>query len=332
MPTTAEFRAFYEAELKPRLMELDGRRKRVARGLALAVFVALACVVALFAIGSTFEGGNSFPWLGVVGAFALFYAVYFAAVSAAKKRRAFIDEFKRIVVGRIVRFVEPGLVYSPDRMIPQGVYAKSQLFLKAWDSYEGDDHVEGVIGKTPLWFSEVRTRYKVVVQDHKNGRREKWKPIFWGLFFRCEFNKTFRGRTFVFPSKSDTLFRRLGKILQGFGNAHGQAMRMDDPEFAKRFAVYGDDPVEARYVLSTSLMARLVRFHDKARLAVCLSFVASDLYVAIEYGKPLFEPRMFRTLVNYQVCLEYFDDLALVVGIVEELNLNVRIWGERAMT
>lgn len=330
MKTTEEFRAFYEAEIRPGLVELDGQRKQVARKLVVAALVALACAAALFAIGSAFEGTTSFPWPGVIGAFILFYIVYFVATSAAKKRRKFIDEFKRIVVERIVQFVEPGLAYSPDQRIPPDVYARSQLFLKDWDRYEGDDHVAGTIGKTPVRFSEVRTQYKTVQQDG-DRRREKWHPIFWGLFFQCEFNKTFRGRTFVFPDNAERLLGRFGAFLQGLDKRHGQLMPLEDPEFEKRFAVYGDDPVETRYVLSTSLMERLVKFRDKARKVVCLSFVESDLYVAIEYGRGLFEPRIFRTLVDFKACQAYFDDLRLVVGIVDDLNLNVRIWGERAV-
>ena len=330
MKTAAEFRTYFEAEIRPLLVELDGERNRVAGRLVIAVLVTLVCVVALFAIGSAFENSRSFPWPGVAGALALFYIVYYTATSAAKKRRHFIGEFKRIVVERIVKFVDPGLRYSPGQMVAPSVYAESGLFRKKWDRYEGDDHVEGTVGRTPIQFSEVRTRYKTVQQDGDN-RRERWHPIFWGLFFRCEFNKTFRGRTYVFPDKAERLLGRFGAFLQGLDKAHGTLMPMEDVEFEKRFAVYGDDPVEARYVLSTSLMERLTRFHDKARLATCLAFVNSELFVAIEYGRALFEPRIFRTLVDYPSCQAYFDDIQLVAWIVEDLNLNTRIWGEKAM-
>jgi hypothetical protein len=333
MKTAAEFKKFYEAELLPRLQQLDGQRKRAARGLVFAVLVAIGCVVALFVIGSLFEGASSFPWLGVIGAFGLFYAVYFAAVSAAKKMRSFIGDFKQIVVGRIVQFVEPGLTYSPDRMVSsKAAYAKSQLFLKPWDRYEGDDHVEGTIGQTPIRFSEVRTQ----LQGRGAGRRQ-WPPgnvetHFLGAVLPVRVQQDVSQADVCFSGQFGFLVQAPGQdSARATARRTGEIQRMDDPEFEKRFAVYGDDPVEARYVLSTSLMARMVRFHDKARLAVCLAFVDSDLYVAIEYGRELFEPRIFRTLVNYKVCLGFFEDLALVAGIVEDLNLNTRIWGERAL-
>ena len=329
MRTLEEFKAFYEQAIRPHLVELDGQRRKVAGALVLSWLVFLGCVVVLFAIGSAYEGSDSYPWLGVVGAFALFYIAYFTWMAVTKKKQKFVIEFKRLVVDGIVKFVDPGLAYSPDSMISQSVYGESRLFLKSWDRYEGDDYVEGKIGKTSIRFSEVRTQYKVE-RETQNGTKEKWHPIFWGLFFKCEFNKSFRGRTFVFPDKAERLLGRFGSFLQSMDKSHGQLVQLEDVEFEKRFAVHGDDQVEARYVLSTSLMSRLTQFRDKMKQVVCLSFVQSNLYVAISFNKPLFEPRIFRTLVDYKACQAYFDNLQLVVGIVDDLNLNTRIWGEKA--
>lgn len=329
MRTIEEFKSFYEQAVQPQLVELDRKRRKVALAVVLCWLVFIGCLAALFAVGSLFEKSSSFPWPGVVAAFGLFYGAYFTWITVTKKKGKFIDEFKRVVIGGIVTFVDPALTYSPDRMILQNVYDASRLFLKRYDRYAGDDYVAGTIGKTPIEFSELHTAYKVE-QETQQGRREKWYPIFGGLFFKCEFNKSFRGQTFVFPDKAERRLGRFGLFLQGLDKSHGQLVTLEDVEFEKRFAVYGDDQIEARYVLSTSLMERLTTFHDKMKQGVCLSFVQSNLYVAIASKKRLFEPRIFRTLVNYKACRAYFDDLQLAAGIVDDLNLNTRIWGEKA--
>jgi hypothetical protein len=90
--------------------------------------------------------------------------------------------------------------------------------------------------------------------------------------------------------------------------------------------VYGEDQVEARYVLSTSLMERIVNFRRKTGRKVYLSFADTLVYVAVSYRKALFEPRVFSTILDFKSAEAYFDDLHLALGIVDDLNLNTRIW------
>ncbi|MFT5169968.1 MAG: hypothetical protein ACI8Q2_000583, partial [Candidatus Omnitrophota bacterium] len=42
----------------------------------------------------------------------------------------------------------------------------------------------------------------------------------------------------------------------------------------------------------------------------------------------LFEPRIFKTLLDFKPIEEYFEDLSFAIGIVEDLNLNTRIWSK----
>jgi Protein of unknown function (DUF3137) len=144
--------------------------------------------------------------------------------------------------------------------------------------------------------------------------------IFKGLFFRAEFNKKFRGKTTILPNN-------LSSKIQPFHRSRGQIARLEDPEFSKYFTVYSNNQVEARYVLSTSLMERLVRFRKKANRQVYISFVESMIYIAIPYQEDLFEPKLFSTMLNFNPIRDYFENLQLMIGIVEDLNLNRRIWG-----
>lgn len=90
--------------------------------------------------------------------------------------------------------------------------------------------------------------------------------------------------------------------------------------------VYSDDQVEARYVLSTSLMRRITEFKEKHPNSIFLSFVNSCLHVAISYQRNLFEPRFFKKITDFSVAKAYFEDFQLALSIVDELNLNNRIW------
>jgi hypothetical protein len=121
----------------------------------------------------------------------------------------------------------------------------------------------------------------------------------------------------------------LAQDLQALNQQRGQLVRLEDPEFEKLFAVYSTDQIEARYLLSPSLMQRLVDFTKKARRETFVSLINDKIYIAIKYDEDLFEPKLFKTMVDFTPVREYFETLQLMMGIVEELNLNRRIWTKR---
>jgi hypothetical protein len=52
------------------------------------------------------------------------------------------------------------------------------------------------------------------------------------------------------------------------------------------------------------------------------------LFVALSVRQDLFEPRIFSSGLQSSYLQDYFRYLALVAGIVDDLNLNLRIWGK----
>jgi hypothetical protein len=156
--------------------------------------------------------------------------------------------------------------------------------------------------------------------------------MFKGLFFTADFNKKFYGKTVVLPDTAERLFGGLGSMFQKINAPRGELIRLEDPEFERLFVVYGDDQIESRYILSTSLMRRIVDFRGRTGKAVMLSFVGSEVFVAIPYKRALFEPSVFSRITGFDVVRECFEDLELALGIVEDLDLNTRIWEGRPIS
>lgn len=329
--TEAEFRAFYDTVLLPELALIDRDRKSVRTRVAIFWLATALAIVALFAVGDVLDRkvlseGTLTVLCAVVGIGG--FGAWFALLQfTRRKANAFLSRFKTVVIGGILRFIAPSLVYDPDACVNRDRYNRSGLFPQDWETYDGDDHVSGKLGKTSLEFSELHTMMNVAGEDE----RKKYRTVFHGLFFVCEFSKTFLGRTYVLPDKLEGRLGELGSALQRGKTRFGELVKLEDPEFERRFAVYGSDQATARYVLSTSLMERLTAFRKKTRQDLRLAFVDSDLYVAVCCNRNLFEPRIWRTLLTFKGVHAYFEDLQLVVGIVDDLNLNTRIWGERAL-
>ncbi len=315
-----EFKAFYESDLMPVLQSFESRRKRILKSVLITLLVvAVLAVAVILSVSELRHNPTGMVVVGVVG-------VLVVCIVGFLVSRGFVHDFKVAVVGEIVKFVDPSLNYAPKNRISEHKFRGSRIFEHRIDRYRGEDYVAGKLGATEIEFSEIHAEYKTVTHDSKGRRHTHWHTIFKGLFFIADFNKDFANLTVVLPDTAEKIFGFLGKSLQNLNFTRGELVKLEDPEFEKEFVVYGDDQVEARYILSTSLMQRITEFKRKTKCPIFLSFVNSSVHVAIRTGRNMFEPRMFRTLLKFEVVREYLQDLQLALGIVEDLNLNTRIW------
>jgi hypothetical protein len=163
--------------------------------------------------------------------------------------------------------------------------------------------------------------------DYKNFEAEVFRNkftrasvVFKGFFFKAKFNKNLRTVTIVQP-------KFINANINTINLAKKQVIKLEDPEFAKLFTVYGDDQIEARYVLSTSLIDKIVNFRKKTNRNIYISFVDDMIYIAIEEAREnnIFDPNLYKSVLSFAPLREYFETLNLMLGIVEDLNLDRRI-------
>lgn len=310
MQSQESFRAFYDTTLLPVLHELEAERQKLVRSLFLYVGGGLVLAVPLFAFVHPIAGFAP-PILALV-----VYYIKFGSTISAKKAR-----FKQEIIGKTVTFLHGDLSYDHTRYIDKSTYHRSKLYLENISRYNGDDLVSGKVGKTAIRFCELHTQ-----QVRKSGKNTTVVTIFRGLFFIADFNKKFIGETFVLPDLAESTFGSLGTFFQKMNMSRPKLVKLEDIEFEKAFAVYGTDQIEARYILSTALMQRIMGFRKKTGKSISMSFIDSNVFIGIPVSKDLFEAPMFSTLVNYSLIAEYYNYLALCIGIVEDLDLNTRIW------
>jgi len=318
MKTLSELKHFYQTRLLADLKALEHKRRNVLRK-CMYVNTVILCIVAA-AVFVTINFGMP-PHI-------IFISIVLSVILAAGAYRFigkdYIAEFKILIIDRIVHFIDENLTYDRNSCIPKSTFMLSQIFKTKPNRYKGDDLVSGKIGQTKIRFSELNAEY-----ESRSGKNRSVRTVFKGLFFIGDFNKDFTCRTVVLPDTAEKLFGRIGQKLQSMNLVRDDLIKLDDPEFEKLFVVYSSDQVGARYVLSTSLMKRIVDFKKKTNRDIHLSFIGSMVFVAVSYKRNLFEPRIFQTLLDFGPIREYFEDLQLAVGIVDDLNLNTRIWTKK---
>jgi hypothetical protein len=101
---------------------------------------------------------------------------------------------------------------------------------------------------------------------------------------------------------------------------------LENENFNQAFDVQTTDEIKARYILSSSMMERILNFKQRHREKVEISFVESRMYLALSSGRNYFEPKLFHPMKDQSKAI--YDDLTFFFGMVEEFDLNTRIWNK----
>lgn len=317
MLSSDSIKEIYHSKLAPGLTSLESKRKGIVNRILISVLILL--VGFLFFI---LAQGNDFAFIiGLVIVISSFVSFGFAI----SKYKGYKKDFKYNIVSKIIECIDPDWKYDPELCISEHEYVQSRLFTKAWDRYSGDDLIHGVIDKTDFRLSELHTEYRTVTVDNKGRRSEHWHTIFKGLFAHADFNKNINGKTVVLPDVAERLFGKWGQKLQR-NSSKGQLVKLENMEFEKYFVVYSDDQIEARYILTPVMMEAIVNIRKQFNKEIYVSFIGSRVYIAMSFSKDLFEPRLFRSGVRFVDIEQMYYQLNTISVIINEMNLNTRIW------
>ena len=321
MKSLSELTDFYYKILHPTLSKLEEDRKHLRYRILLVgsgyTFLTLLIIFAmkdiiLHDLNILFFVGAGYSALGAI--------IYKMLI------KDYTKEFKNKVISPLITEIDSHLEYSSTLHVSQRVFEKSKIFTSDIDRMKGNDFVRGTIDDVKIQFSDIHAE-----KSHKDSKNnESWSTVFQGLFIVAEFHKHFAGQTVVLPDSAQNHFGDLiGSWLQSNNINRNELVKMDNIEFEKEFVVYSSDQIEARYILSPVLMQRLLSFQKKSQHPVYISFIGESIHMAIEYNKDLFEPSVFRSLLDYKIAMEYVQTLHLAIGIIEELKLNQKLWSKR---
>lgn len=336
MKTLEEFKAYFDATMHPQLEAMQAERLRALPHIwrhirwLLAAW-ALTFVVAL-ARGMTLQQiyEDLLP-VHVLIPFALVGVVLWRFFRFVIRVNPILQRCKDEVIVPMVRWLAPELTYDPKGSLDLELAKRSNL-IPRYDSMKGEDYFRGRLGQTELEFCELKVTYETVKRE--GGERKVERHEVNGLFLVASANKAFMGETHIYPDYAEAIIGDSAARMLSTNHLKSglHLIHLEDPAFENLFKVYCTDDVEAHYLLTPSLMARLTAYREKVGWDVHLSFQDSRLYAYFPptEGKAfmLFDVGGFNNLADFDVMKRIYDELAMALGIVEELNLNTRIWGE----
>lgn len=156
--------------------------------------------------------------------------------------------------------------------------------------------------------------------------KDESDPFFNGLLLVFDFHKSFAGKTVVVRDSAQALLGTyLGKKVQEFGWKGLDLVYLEDPIFEQLFAVYGDDQIASRYILTPSMMENLITLRDKYGEQVAFSFIDGKVAVAIDHVY------LYKTYIESPIHLQaavdqFLRPIEMVQDVIQTLQLNTRIW------
>ncbi|MCD9514487.1 DUF3137 domain-containing protein [Photobacterium carnosum] len=308
----------YETHLKPQLKALDHDRKKVIKQYWLSLLLGIGFAVIIIPLSFMFD----------LQAFGIIFSIIIAIVMHrlySKRWDQYKKDYKHKIITKLINSIDSSFNYKPTQCIDKQDYKNSALFGRHYDRYRGEDFIEGQLDKTYLRFSELHTEYKTQSRNNNGKNQDQWHTIFKGLFFVADANKHFSGQTTIIPNNHSIFSATDQKLSDIFSNNQQQVI-LDDPEFSQLFNIYSNDQIEARYLLSPSMIQRLINFSNRSDHTIAFSFVDDHLYIAISSSKNYFEPKLFQQADSLTFIAAIYYDLKFVINIVDELDLNTRIW------
>ena len=312
--------------LLPTLADLEPGRKdyisRRSRYLVLLIGpIALLILVAL-------TSDQKILWFIGVGVWFVVGTILYQ-VRVASLGHEYIRHYKETVIPALLNVIDPNLGYNPDGGISFSTFIETELYTTHPDRYKTEDLIEGNYGKTFLQLAEIDAEERRSRTDSKGRRKTYYVTIFDGLFLIADFHKHFHGRTFIFPDNSEKSFGGVARFFQKMGGRREtNLIRLEDPEFENAFAVYATDEVEARYILSTAMLRRILDMRNRFGKDVRLAFKESCLILAVPHAMPFLEPRTSMPATDQTQVRGMLKELQLILDTIEELDLNTRIWSK----
>ena len=234
---------------------------------------------------------------------------------------------------------------------------ESELF-SLYNRRSDDDMFEGSFKDVKFTISETNLSYET-----GSGKNRTVRHVFDGVIINFDANKTIKNKTII-ATKNDTNIKNrswsflslitvliclpigiymkdmevcfygvLGlisfiiAIYSEKTNKNKEVLneiKLEDPEFNKKYKAYSSDEVEGRYLITTAFMERFKNLQTAfgARGAKC-SFYGESLMFAISTNKNLFEIGNLFTPLNSPKQLEkFFNELISILALIDYFKLD----------
>lgn len=164
--------------------------------------------------------------------------------------------------------------------------------------------------------------YRFAIRPLFSSRLESSSHNFRGMFGWCKTEKHFKGNIIILPDHLEQKVGYLAKNIQGLKKRYNaRLVQLEDPEFENYFAVYADDEVEARMLLTPAMMRHITELRKTFGHDMLLSFSKGHFYYAASMPDGFLRLRPNK-LKDGKLLEEIYNDITLACKVTDELRLT----------
>lgn len=266
-----------------------------------------------------------------------------------RKEDEFHRRFKEEVMPVAAAYSGNGLTYIPEPTIDKELFQRTKLVDEGIDKFHVEDMLQGKFHSVEFKCCEVRAGRMVLSGKKVAGEMAQgclaaildmlfglgddgdmgdeydthnYVKSFHGLFVISDFHKSFEGSVLLRPKKS--------AVSSQVKNSHNK-VEIGDVAFDKKYDVYTTDDVLARYVLSPYLIQQIDLLDDHCPDALLASFLNGRMCIGLPQENDLFEADFFKGVPDISAFEDLVKEIEIIERLLDHLNQNTRIWGDKAI-
>lgn len=196
--------------------------------------------------------------------------------------------------------------------------------IRWYESYQGNHRLFSESGVIPAYTDVTDDdvflgTYKdvnilIAESEYERGSGKNRSTVFKGVIIKLDMNKAFSSHTVVC---SDTLMHKSPV-------PNLKRTELEDVEFEKKYDVFTNDPIDARYVLTPAFMEKIKNIEvafscNKIKYA----FYQNDLIIAMTTGTDLFSiGSLIRPVADAKQFTDLLNQFISILALIDLLKLN----------
>lgn len=224
-------------------------------------------------------------------------------------QKRYKTKVKNIILPQLLRFIGDfkQIKLTPDEKILEIERIKKLMFINTFNNWEIDDCIDGNYKGLDIQIRELN-----LTRVTGYGKSKRVERIFKGILIKCPSYKKFEGYTIVAKNKEYFSF--------------GEQVKLEDMEFEKHYDVRSSNQIEARFLITTAFMKRMIAIKKSPNLKnITLSFENNNIYIAVHSTKDWFEIPIWKKANKIENYRAIVLELLSILSIIETLKLEQNI-------
>ena len=223
---------------------------------------------------------------------------------------------KRTFFSELLHVFDKNIKYARNQKIPSSYFENCKLYNHTIEIRTDDDVFYGNYNDVDFTINETDFGYET--RDSKG--RKHYHSMFKGAAMLFLMNKQIKSRVLI-----------RSKTLLNFTPQDFEKVELESCDFAKKYNVFvekniadGSGQIEARYLLNTAFMDRLMQIQTSFKVSkMDCSIFGNEMLVMLSTNKDLFEMNhLLGKIDDIKQYYHLFDEFASVLSFIEVLNLS----------